>query len=235
MTAKMKSKRFRKDSRPDFELIKVNVMRWCLRVKLLQNWDRFARLLLATGERPIVEVSRKDSYWGAQPDDSDGFVGGNVMGRLLMELREQLQSNRSDALRAPVSPLAIPDFLLLGMPIGVVTERQDQPNVGVGDAVTPPPVVETVDQDVAVHLFVSYSGHAREVGNERLPLSGFIERLIQLWSQHDEFEELELTVKCRPGSEQRVVRVLRGNRSDAEESDSDEEPQLQLFPRLRHL
>jgi hypothetical protein len=29
----------------------VKIMRWCLRVKLAQNWREFSRLLLATGER----------------------------------------------------------------------------------------------------------------------------------------------------------------------------------------
>jgi predicted NAD-dependent protein-ADP-ribosyltransferase YbiA (DUF1768 family) len=42
MTAKMKSKPYRKDSRPDWEDVRVQVMRWCLRVKLAQNWETFS-------------------------------------------------------------------------------------------------------------------------------------------------------------------------------------------------
>ena len=48
MTAKMMSKPYRKDSRPDWEKINVKVMRWCLRVKLAQNWETFGKLLLST-------------------------------------------------------------------------------------------------------------------------------------------------------------------------------------------
>src|SRR5437868_5863915 len=49
MTAKMKSKRYREVTRPDWNHIKVKVMKWCLRVKLAQNWDCFRELLLSTG------------------------------------------------------------------------------------------------------------------------------------------------------------------------------------------
>ena len=65
------------------------VMRWCLRVKLAQIWDEFSRLLLATGDRPIVEESRKDEFWGAKVVNTDTLVGVNALGRLLMELREK--------------------------------------------------------------------------------------------------------------------------------------------------
>src|SRR5207302_1470417 len=60
MTAKMKSKPYRNDSRPDWNSVRVAVMKWCLRVKLAQNWNKFGELLLSTGQRPIVEDSRKD-------------------------------------------------------------------------------------------------------------------------------------------------------------------------------
>jgi type I restriction enzyme, S subunit len=41
MTAKMKSKRYRKSTRADWEKVRVKIMRWCLRVKLAQNWSSF--------------------------------------------------------------------------------------------------------------------------------------------------------------------------------------------------
>ncbi|HEY4583104.1 MAG TPA: NADAR family protein [Lysobacter sp.] len=124
MTAKMKSKPHRKDSRPDWEEVRYKVMRWCLRVKLAQHYDEFGRLLLATRDRPIVEQSRKDDYWGAKVVDEVGetLVGQNVLGRLLMELREVLKADTDGGLKI-VPPLSIPDFLLLGKPIGEVTSR----------------------------------------------------------------------------------------------------------------
>ena len=116
MTAKMRSKPFRKNSRPDWDAVRVKIMRWCLRVKLAQNWKEFGRLLLATGERAIVEQSRKDDFWGAKVAEDGSLVGMNVLGRLLMELREQLKGNKAESLRA-VESLSIPEFLLFQNPI----------------------------------------------------------------------------------------------------------------------
>jgi type I restriction enzyme S subunit len=126
MTAKMKSKPYRSDSRPDWEQVRVKIMRWCLRVKLVQNWQKFSKLLLETGDRPIVEQSRKDDFWGAKPVGDQTLVGMNVLGRLLMELREEVRrGGRAAFLR--VEPLAIPNFLLLGKPIQpVIAEGEDQ-------------------------------------------------------------------------------------------------------------
>ncbi|MDT8265677.1 NADAR family protein, partial [Roseomonas sp. DSM 102946] len=47
MTAKMKGKPHRSNSRPDWGAVRVKIMRWCLRVKLIQNFAEFSRLLLA--------------------------------------------------------------------------------------------------------------------------------------------------------------------------------------------
>jgi type I restriction enzyme S subunit len=119
MTAKMRSKPFRKDSRPDWDTVRVKIMRWCLRVKLAQNWKEFGRLLLATGERPIVEQSRKDDFWGAKIAEEGSLVGMNALGRLLMELREQLKGDAAESLKA-VEPVLIPEFLLLLRPIETI-------------------------------------------------------------------------------------------------------------------
>jgi type I restriction enzyme S subunit len=74
MTTKMRVKPFRKDSRPDWDTVRVKIMRWSLRVKLAQNWREFGRLLLATGDRPIVEQSRKDDFWGAKVAEEGSLV-----------------------------------------------------------------------------------------------------------------------------------------------------------------
>jgi ribA/ribD-fused uncharacterized protein len=118
MTAKMRSKPHRKDSRPDWDAIRAPIMKWCLRVKLAQNWTTFGDLLLATGNHPIVEDSRKDDYWGAKMVDSDTLAGQNVLGRLLMELREKLRNN-PESLRV-VDPPPLPHFTLLDEPISII-------------------------------------------------------------------------------------------------------------------
>lgn len=118
MTAKMVGKPHRHDSRRDWDRVRVAIMRWTLRVKLAQNWSTFGELLLATAERPIVEDSRRDDFWGAMRVDSQTLAGMNVLGRLLMELREDLR-DRGTALLT-VEPPTIGDFLLDGQPIEAI-------------------------------------------------------------------------------------------------------------------
>lgn len=132
MTAKMKSKPYRKDSRPDWDRVRIKVMRWCLRVKLAQNWEMFSELLLRTGDRPIVEESRRDDFWGAKPQNEQSLVGMNVLGRLLMELRESVKARGPAGFQAIEAP-DIPEFLLLDQPIGAVHAQRLDPR----DASTP--------------------------------------------------------------------------------------------------
>ena len=119
MTAKMRSKPYRRLARHDWDFVRVKIMRWCLRVKLAQNWREFGRLLLTTGDRPIVEQSSKDDFWGAKVADDGTLVGMNVLGRLLMELREHLKGDEAESLRF-IEPPAISEFLLFGQPIEAV-------------------------------------------------------------------------------------------------------------------
>lgn len=119
MTAKMKCKRYRKDSRPDWDTVaRVRVMRWCLRVKLAQNWEKFGGLLQSTGAAPIVEDSRKDGFWGAKRVTEETLFGCNVLGRLLMELREEM-SRDADGLKR-VEPPNLANCLLYEEPVRVV-------------------------------------------------------------------------------------------------------------------
>jgi len=141
MTAKMKSKPYRHDSRPDWDQVRVKIMRWSLRVKLAQNWVKFSDLLLATGDRPIVEESRKDDFWGAKPIDEYTLVGTNVLGRLLMELREAVKNEEHNSLLR-VESLAIPDFLLDGHPIQTVSVE------GVERRALIPPITERREQAI---------------------------------------------------------------------------------------
>lgn len=117
MTAKMISKPYRAKTRGDWNDIRIGVMRWCLRVKLAQNWNEFTRVIFSTNELPIVEFSRKDSFWGAKVEkDKETLVGMNILGRLLMELRKQLKLKPKTEL-LQVNPIPINDFLLFGKQI----------------------------------------------------------------------------------------------------------------------
>ena len=121
MTAKMRSKPWRSETRPDWMDVRVRVMRWALRVKLTQNWDLFSTELLETGDRDIVEKKTKRAdFWGAKVEEDGSFYGKNVLGRLLMELRDQVEKSGREAF-LEVKPLSIPRFELFGQEIGVVT------------------------------------------------------------------------------------------------------------------
>lgn len=124
--------------RADWKEVRVDVMRWAVRVKLAQHGERFGALLLETGERPIVENSARDAFWGAVPDaDGAHLVGENQLGRLLMELRDELRDSPETLFHAAVPP-PVPDFLLLGLPIEAVL-RAGAPPPGSVSRDTPPP------------------------------------------------------------------------------------------------
>ena len=73
--------------RPDWEEVKDDVMRRALRAKFTQH-DSLRELLLGTGESELVEHTKNDSYWG----DGGDRTGGNMLGKLLVELREELRA-----------------------------------------------------------------------------------------------------------------------------------------------
>ena len=89
---------------------RIDAMRWVIRMKREANPELIDTLLERTGERPIVEHSRNDSFWGARPQ-GDQLVGQNILGRLWMELRQHIRDGDSRALASawddPVSPKAV--------------------------------------------------------------------------------------------------------------------------------
>jgi ribA/ribD-fused uncharacterized protein len=107
-------------SRADWIGVRPAVMRWCLRVKLACAWYKFGELLLSTGDRTIVEFSPRDTFWAAVPiEDGQVLEGCNVLGRLLMELRNARREAPTSL--ECVTPPTIPNFRLLGRDIGTIT------------------------------------------------------------------------------------------------------------------
>lgn len=90
MGAKFVARREDAKTRKDWFLIRVDVMRWCLNLKWIHS-AKFKGVLESTRGKQIVEISRKDPFWGAVPDVI-GRVGRaegqNVLGKLLMQLRD---------------------------------------------------------------------------------------------------------------------------------------------------
>lgn len=123
MSVKMISNANRKKSREDWDGIRLKVMKWCIQVKLAQNFTSFGAVLHETGLKNIVENSSKDNFWGAVPNDNSTiYTGKNALGRLLMDLRQTFYSKDSYSMLY-VEPLIIEDFLLYGDKIKTVDER----------------------------------------------------------------------------------------------------------------
>ncbi|WP_369587218.1 NADAR family protein [Kingella oralis] len=111
-------------TRKDWYQYRVLIMKWCLRLKLLQHWSVFSRILLATKDLPIVEFSKTDTFWGACPMGKDILIGENVLGRLLMEIRERIKSNSELAgFKTP----NIPNFKLFNAPIQEIILKNNKP------------------------------------------------------------------------------------------------------------
>jgi len=117
MTAKWISRKNIEHTRKDWDPVRFKIMQWVLEVKLSQNWETFGSLLMATEDKPIVEEAPRDKIWGAVRD-GDTLTGTNALGRLLMLVREKYV--KTGQYKRCVAPVDIPDFLLLGHPIGLV-------------------------------------------------------------------------------------------------------------------
>ncbi len=95
MGLKMKAKTFAKRGieRADWKDIAVDVMRFCLNHKF-QSSEEFRKALDDSSSKFIVEDEanrkKKPDSWGAVFDvETNEYYGKNIMGRLLMELREK--------------------------------------------------------------------------------------------------------------------------------------------------
>ena len=77
--------------RSDWEQSKDGIMLEAVRAKFGQH-PGLRSLLLSTGTAEIVEHTSKDAYWG---DGGDG-LGRNMLGRILMQVREELRQGKVD-------------------------------------------------------------------------------------------------------------------------------------------
>jgi type I restriction enzyme S subunit len=106
-------------SRADWEAVRLPVMEWVLRVKLAWNWPVISGLLRASGDGPLVEKSRRDSFWGAVEGSDRVLRGENQLGRSWMKLRQELWQRSRENMQV-VEPPQIPEFHIFGEPIGSV-------------------------------------------------------------------------------------------------------------------
>lgn len=141
MGAKMKARSYKRMgySRPDWgddntstedNNLRIDVMRWCLRVKLAYNFSAFSALLLKNKTLPIVEnaPTRRHTFWGAYPDAKNEtvLIGQNILGKLLMELRQEFlealeKKNAREFLQVNVPDIS--NFKLYGEEINTIDRR----------------------------------------------------------------------------------------------------------------
>ena len=114
-----------KKVRQDWKEIQVEVMEFCLGLKLIHHWVKFGKLLRSTEDREIFEIEArevKSPFWGVVPD-GDGFRGENRLGELLMKLRDELIDSDNESLMVVEAPPHL-GLKFLGYEIGVI-DRSD--------------------------------------------------------------------------------------------------------------
>lgn len=119
MKAKWIGRKFIDSTRSDWKTECFNVMKWCLVIKLSQNWETFGRLLESTGKMNIVELAPKGKIWGAK-QTGNKLEGVNALGRLIMKVREEFVY--PNIRPYCVQSLQIRDFKLLGNDIDLVCD-----------------------------------------------------------------------------------------------------------------
>lgn len=72
--------------RDDWEETKIDVMRLAVKKKFATHTE-LTELLLSTGDEELIEAAAGDYFWGCGKDGS----GQNWLGRILMEVRKELQ------------------------------------------------------------------------------------------------------------------------------------------------
>src|SRR4028118_1578205 len=77
--------------RRDWEDVKDEIMRKAV-LKKFESHAGIREILLATGDEEIIENSPIDYYWGCGADGS----GKNMLGKILVEVREILRKRTSD-------------------------------------------------------------------------------------------------------------------------------------------
>jgi N-glycosidase YbiA len=73
--------------RADWDQVKDDIMREAFSAKFTQH-EPLRSLLLSTGDLELIEHTKNDSYWA---DGGDGS-GKNMLGKILMEVRERLRA-----------------------------------------------------------------------------------------------------------------------------------------------
>jgi ribA/ribD-fused uncharacterized protein len=106
-------------ARPDWLKVNIAVMRHALRLRYAHYPEEMSALFKESGEMPIVEISRKDNFWGTY-EIGDRLEGQNILGRLWMELRLEVSGLDPKAPFEVMAP-SFPNCILCGEAITTFT------------------------------------------------------------------------------------------------------------------
>lgn len=80
--------------RPDWQYVNIQNMLFVLQLKVYCN-PHIKRFFKGTGDRDIVEISRKDTFWGCRDQyrsTGNVLIGENNLGILLMQVRDNIDA-----------------------------------------------------------------------------------------------------------------------------------------------
>lgn len=81
--------------------IRIYSMLWVLELKRYYNPFTFGKALKETEGNPIVEVSKKDFFWGCKDTGEGRLEGQNVLGKLLEIIRSRYNKTRAERFLYP--------------------------------------------------------------------------------------------------------------------------------------
>lgn len=99
----------------------IAIMRHALAIRCGGHPERMRALFEASAGRSIVEISKRDNFWGTFKE-GDILRGRNVLGRLWMERRQLHLDLSNDEAREIAAP-SYPEALLCGIQIEAFTSR----------------------------------------------------------------------------------------------------------------
>jgi ribA/ribD-fused uncharacterized protein len=105
--------------RKDWEEVKDDVMETAVRTKFSQ-YQHLKGILIKTGDCEIVEDSPTDYYWGIGEDGS----GKNMLGKILMKVREELKASKIKESKKNVSVIQNLQNMAKTNPDGIPTDRE---------------------------------------------------------------------------------------------------------------
>lgn len=177
-----------KETRPDWDDVKVDAMKWVVTLKKDQNAD-FDHVLHSTIGRDIVELSARDAFWGAKPQ-GDKLVGRDVLGDILTQLR--------DGARMDNPP---PGSMLLGKEITGRSRSEE---------------AELPEPSLKASMYFKYGNSRREGFKSETTFDAILEGERTSTTRYKEWGPLERWEKLEPGAVVRFYedKEMRGRSVD---------------------